>query len=382
VSGPAQISGRDPVSGRIRTVCVDNGRISEIRAGGPDGGAFLSAGLFDLQINGFAGHDFNAAPSAETVRAATLAILASGTSLFLPTIITASEEGMTAALRAIRAARDADPLVRNAIPFVHVEGPHISPDNGPRGAHPAEHVIPPDPALFARWQKACGGLIGLVTLSPHWPDAPAYIAALAAQDVRVAIGHTNAAPAEIAAAVAAGARLSTHLGNGIAALLPRHPNPIWNQLADDRLMASFIADGHHLDRDALAAMLRAKGMERSILISDAVALSGLPPGRYHVHIGGAVDLRPNGRLQVAGTPFLAGATASLIRGVDHVIGSVGLALPDALSLASLNPRRLFDRPGLEVGAPAELLRFRWQPGGRIDVEETWSGGIAVKGASI
>jgi N-acetylglucosamine-6-phosphate deacetylase len=258
-----------------------------------------------------------------------------------------------------------------------VEGPHITPDDGPRGAHPLAHVCAPDLALFARLQAASGGLIGLVTLSPHWPQAPDYIAALTAQGVRVAIGHTLADGGAIAAAVSAGSRLSTHLGNGIAAMLPRHPNPIWTQLAEDRLMASFIADGHHLDADTLKVMLRAKGLSRSLLVSDAVALSGLAPGRYQARIGGDVDLLPSGRLQVAGTPFLAGATATLVQGVDHLVETIGVSLADALGLATDGPRRLFDRPGIEVGAPADLIRFRWQKGGRIAVEAVWTAGLRV-----
>jgi N-acetylglucosamine-6-phosphate deacetylase len=376
MSAPAEVSGRDPVTGRVRTIRIDAGRIDAVCDGGPDEGAWLAAGLFDLQINGFAGHDFNEA-TVDTVRAATVAVLESGTSVFLPTLITGPEDAMVSALRAIHDARDADPLVHHAIPAIHMEGPHIAPEDGPRGAHPLAHVRAPDLALFARLQAASGGLIGLVTMSPHWPQAADYIAALTAQGVRVAIGHTGADAGAIAAAVAAGARLSTHLGNGIAATLPRHPNPIWTQLAKDGLMASFIADGHHLDADTLKAMLRAKGLERSLLVSDAVALSGLEPGRYQARIGGAVDLLPNGRLQVAGTPFLAGATATLVQGVDNVIGAIGLSLADALALATAQPRRLFDRPGVEVGAPADLVRFRWQPGGRIAVEAVWTAGMRV-----
>jgi N-acetylglucosamine-6-phosphate deacetylase len=376
MSAPTQVCGRDPATGRLRTLDVADGRIAAIRDGGPDDGVWLAAGLFDLQINGFAGHDFNDA-TVDTVRAATRAVVASGTSVFLPTLITGPEDAMVSALRAIHDARDADPLVRHAIPAIHVEGPHITPDDGPRGAHPLAYVCAPDLALFSRLQAAAGGLIGLVTLSPHWPQAPDYIAALTAQGVRVAIGHTLADAGAIAAAVAAGARLSTHLGNGIAATLPRHPNPIWTQLADDRLMASFIADGHHLDADTLKAMLRAKGLSRSLLVSDAVALSGLKPGRYRARIGGDVDLLANGRLQVAGTPFLAGATATLVQGVDHLIGAIGLSLADALGLATEQPRRLFDRPGIEVGAPADLVRFRWQEGTRIAVESVWTAGLRV-----
>src|SRR5699024_3206830 len=145
------------------------------------------------------------------------------------------------------------------VPGVHIEGPSISPADGPRGAHPVEHVRPPDLAEFERWQAAGDGLVKLVTLAPEHAGAPGYIRTLAARGVIVALGHSAATPDEVHAAVDAGARLSTHLGNGVAAVLPRHPNLIWTQLADDRLYASFIADGHHLSADTFRAMLRAKG---------------------------------------------------------------------------------------------------------------------------
>jgi N-acetylglucosamine-6-phosphate deacetylase len=310
-----RVSGRDPETGQPRTIVIQDGRISDIIPGGHDDGLWLSLGLFDLQLNGFAGHDLNARPDPQTVRDIATAVHNSGVSRFAPTLITASHDAIIDALRAIAQARDSDPLLKHAMPFVHVEGPHIAPEDGPRGAHPAEHVRPPNLNEFDAWQAASGNLISLVTLSPHWPETEAYVRGLHARGVRVALGHTSATPDQIAAAVAAGAILSTHLGNGIAAMLPRHPNPIWSQLAEDRLWASFIADGHHLPPETFKAMLRAKGLERSILVSDAAALAGCTPGIYDAPIGGKVELKANGRLEVVGTSFLAGAAVSLTFGI-------------------------------------------------------------------
>jgi N-acetylglucosamine-6-phosphate deacetylase len=164
-------------------------------------------------------------------------------------------------------------------------------------------------------------------------------------------------------AAEAGARLSTHLGNGIGALLPRHPNAIWAQLADDRLTATFIADGHHLPADTLKAMLRAKGLARAILVSDSVALGGMPPGIYDQRIGGKVELRADGRLGTLGTPYLAGAAQPLKDGIAFAANSAALSLSDALMLASGNPGRVVRGRGeLAVGAPADLIRFRWGDG--------------------
>ncbi len=340
--------------------------MAAIEAGSAGEPCWLTPGFVDLQVNGYGGHDMNVpAVTPETVGRLARALRATGTTSFAPTIITASETRIVAALRAIAEARAADPMLARAIPFVHVEGPWLSPQDGPRGAHPAEHVRAPDLAEFARWQAACGGLVGLVTLSPHFPAAPGAITALAGAGVHVAIGHTHASPEQIAAAADAGAALSTHLGNGAAAMLARHPNLIWAQLAEDRLCASFIADGHHLPAETLKSMVRAKGVERSILISDTAALGGMAPGIYEAEIGGRVELTADGRLGMAGTPFLAGAARPLASGVAFVASFCGFTLGDAVRMATGNPGRFAGGRGrLRVGAPADLVRFRWQPGER------------------
>jgi N-acetylglucosamine-6-phosphate deacetylase len=366
------LSGRDPASGRALAVVIDDGVVAEIRPGPERETAWLSAGLVDLQVNGYAGHDLNdGSQSPDTVGLLARVLHGAGVTTFVPTIITTSEDRIVSALRAVATARDADGSLRHAVPFVHVEGPHIAPEDGPRGAHPKEHVRPPDLSEFERWQAASGDLVGMVTVSPHWPGAPDYIRALTARGVRVALGHTGAAPDAVTAAVDAGAVLSTHLGNGVAALLPRHPNVLWTQLAEDRLAASFIADGHHLPPDTFRSMLRAKGLERSMLVSDAVALAGMPPGIYEQPVGGQVELTADGRLGVVGTPFLAGAACSLAQGVANAVRDGRLSLADALRLATVNPGRFVGGRGeIRVGRPADLMRFRWAPGDRTLAVET------------
>ncbi|WP_245676625.1 N-acetylglucosamine-6-phosphate deacetylase [Devosia elaeis] len=344
--------------------CAD-GRITGVApVAADDNMPFLSAGFVDLQVNGYAGHDLNdGVPSRETLEALASRLLQAGVTCFAPTLITASETALCAALRGIATARRQSQLLSQMIAFVHVEGPSLDPADGPRGAHPLEHVRAPSLDEFARWQEAGEGLVGMVTLSPHYPEAPAYIRGLAEQGVLVSIGHTGASPERITAAADAGARLSTHLGNGAANLLPRHPNFIWAQLSDDRLTASFIADGHHLPPATLKAMLRAKTLERSILVSDAAALGGQKPGRYTSPIGGEVEVSADGRLGVAGTPYLAGAGHLLDRNIAHVMAAAGLSLSEALALATRNPGRFAGGRGvLAPGARADITLFSWQPG--------------------
>ncbi len=363
------LQGRDPISGKSVEILIEKGIIREITPAPPGEDLWISPGFIDLQVNGYAGCDLNAEfITPDLVMELTQRLFAVGVTTFLPTVITAPEDRIIAALRAIAEARHRSPLVRHVAPYVHVEGPHISATDGPRGAHTRDHVRPPEIAEFERWQAACGDLVGMVTVSPHHAQALPYIAHLVRRGCMVAIGHSDADPTRIHAAAEAGATLSTHLGNGVAAELPRHPNLLWAQLADDRLSASFIGDGHHLSPDTLKAMLRAKGVDRSILVSDTVALAGSAPGCYRTAVGGAVELTADGQIYIEGTETLAGAALPLISGIAKVARLPGFSLQDAIRMATGNPGRFVRQRGvLQVGASADLVQFRWAPGGEIEV---------------
>jgi N-acetylglucosamine-6-phosphate deacetylase len=353
------IAGRNTSSGQPIRITVEQGRIAAIEPGPADETAWLSHGFIDLQINGYSGCDFNGElDDPDIVISLAHKVIETGTTTFIPTVITASEEKIVRALRTIAEARRKSPLVAYTMPFVQLEGPFISPVDGAVGAHDREYVRPPSMDEFARWQAASGDLVGRVTLSPHWGNALEFIRALAGKGIRISIGHTHATPEQIHAAAQAGATLSTHLGNGIAGMLPRHPNPIWTQLADDRLTATFIADGHHLPADALKAMVRAKGIERSILISDAVAVGGMEPGIYDTAVGGAVELSAEGRVGSVDSGYLAGAALPIKDGIAWVAASGVCELGDAVRMATENPGRIVgDRGVLRVGANADLVRF-------------------------
>ncbi|RPF26932.1 N-acetylglucosamine-6-phosphate deacetylase [Georgenia muralis] len=353
--------GRDPRTGRRTEVAVEGEVVTHVRTTGdadPDL-PLIAPGLVDLQVNGFGGHDVNGPDvTAAEVAYLTAALTRAGTTTYVPTVITGSEADIVRSLRAVVDARHEDPATEHAVPFIHVEGPHLSDQDGPRGVHAREQVRPPDLEEFRRWQDAADGLVRMVTISPHHQGSVAYTEALTSDGVMVAVGHTHATADEIRAVVDAGASLSTHLGNGAHAVIARHPNYIWAQLAEDRLVAGFIADGHHLPGDTLIAMLRAKGLDRSVLVSDSVALAGMPAGRYATPVGGSVDLSEDGRLSEAGTPYLAGAARSLAECVATACRLTGLALADALLLATVNPGRLAGGRGrLVPGAAADLLLF-------------------------
>jgi N-acetylglucosamine-6-phosphate deacetylase len=330
-------------------------------------------GLVDLQVNGHGGLDVNAEGlTTDTVHRLAIAQARAGITAFCPTIITASERRIVEALGVIALARAEDSFTRGAIPCVHVEGPHLCAEDGPRGAHDPAYLRPPDLAEFRRWQDACDGLVGIVTLAPELPGAPAYIAELAARGVIPAIGHTAATPDQITAAVKAGARMSTHLGNGAHAMIRRHPNYLWAQLAADELSAGFIADGHHLPADTFTAMVRAKGVGRSVLVSDSAALAGCPPGEYPTPVGGRVTITDDGRLTLTGSDLLAGSARSLAECLAWAVTRGGLPLADAVTMASANPNRLLGRRDT-----ADLVVLN----DRLEVELTVVGGRPFRPAT-
>src|SRR5260370_4699079 len=232
---------------------------------------------------------------------------------FYSTVITGSPDDMLGALKNLARAKDTR-AEGAAMDGFHVEGPQISAEEGPRGAHPKRWVRPPDFDEFRRWQDATDGRIRLVTLAPEWPGAPRYIEAVVAENVVVSIGHTVAEARHIADAVSAGATMSTHLGNGAHGVMRRHPNYIWEQLAEDRLRASFIVDGIHLPTSFLKVGLRAKGVDRSVLVTDASSPAGCPPGRYRLGEQD-VDLTPDNRGVLAGQERLAGFALRMDRRV-------------------------------------------------------------------
>jgi N-acetylglucosamine-6-phosphate deacetylase len=288
-------------------------------------------GLFDLQVNGFAAVDFNAPDlTSDGLAEALERQRATGVTRCLPTLITSSLDRFARSARVI--ARSPDPAVAG----IHMEGPYLSPEDGPRGAHPREHVTDASIADFDRRQEAADGRIVLVTLAPEAPGALSLIDHLVKAGVRVAIGHTGGTPQQVEDAISAGATLATHLGNGCAQMLPRHPSFIWTLLAADPVAASFIVDGHHLPAATVKAMLRAKGVERSILVTDATSAAGCGPGRYS--IGDVVcESREDGRLSLPGTPYLAGSSLTLDRAIANTVRFTGLPIDVVLPMASTIP---------------------------------------------
>lgn len=385
-----QLFGRRYDTGAWVEVRVDRGCVASItsHAGpepGADTGPWLGPGFVDLQVNGYGGQEFNDfALTPERVLQVSLAMDRDGVTSFLPTATTHSFAMLRHALSTLAAACESLPEVAARVPGFHLEGPYLSSEDGPRGAHPREHCRPPDWSEFQRLQDAARGRIRILTLSPEYDGSAEFIQHVADSGVLVAIGHTAASSDQIRAAVDAGARMSTHLGNAAHGHIRRHPNYIWDQLAEDRLVASLIADGHHLPPAVVKSFVRAKTVERCVLVSDVVGMAGSPPGRYGNTSIGDVEVLEDGRIVVGGQrQYLAGASLPITAGIANVMRFAGVSLPEAVEMASRRPASLIGhRSGeFEVGAPADFVQFDLPQGESdpIRVRATIQAGIQVHG---
>ncbi len=365
-----EICGKHGMTGEVITLTLESSKITRIRHGATSnalGGAdvWLSAGFCDIQLNGFGGYDFNLGAWGDSheithdIPLLLRKIATSGTALFCPTLTTNSFDNLREALSLLTHYIGSDDPYAKCVTGIHVEGPYISNLDGPRGAHPLEFVRDPDWEEFCALQEAADGAIKILTLAPERPGSISFIEKVVASGVVVALGHTGAEPEVIREAVLAGATLSTHLGNAAHGMIKRHPNYIWEQLAHDSLFASLITDGHHLPASVVKSMVRAKGVDRVALVSDAVALAGLPAGKY---MQGRYEVLPTGKIVLADTPYLAGAGHLLDTCISNALHMTEMPLASILNSVTAVPARILGqehRKGhLRVGCDADLTLFR------------------------
>jgi N-acetylglucosamine-6-phosphate deacetylase len=372
-----RIRARHYVTGELVDIVIEDGVIRSINHPLPKPAdvqaAWVAPALFDLQINGCDAHSFNSDRlTVDNVRHVVEVCRKHGIGGFCPTLITNSLEAITHGLATIREACEADAEIVRAIPAIHLEGPYLSAEDGPRGAHPRQHIRKPDWNEFQRWQEAAGGRIRLMTLAPELEGALDFIERLAKSNVVVSVGHTAASPARIREAISAGARLSTHLGNGCHAMLPRHDSYFWEQLSADELWASIICDGHHLPPALIRAILRVKTPARIILTCDASSLAGMPPGRYR-EWDQDLEVLSEGKIVVADSGFLAGSWSFTDHCIGHAVRDGGVSLREAIEMASVRPRQLLGLPiqRLEVGQSADLVLFEWDQTSGFRATGTW-----------
>jgi N-acetylglucosamine-6-phosphate deacetylase len=305
---------------------------------------YTAPALIDLQVNGVDAVDFNDPVLMEAdVLKATRYLLSQGVTSFFPTLITGADDHIISLLQTLRRACDTYPLVRACVAGIHLEGPFISAEDGARGAHDVRYVKAPDWSLLERFQEVAQGTIRLVTLAPEWEGAPELIKKCREHDVLVSMGHSLANTAQISQAAEAGLLLSTHLGNGIPLMLKRHPNMLWDQLADDRLYAMIITDGLHTPDAFIRVVMRVKA-EKTILVSDATRFAGMAPGEYDTVIGGKIILDTDKRISLKGSGgLLAGAAKSLLEDVNTLVSHGLASLEEAWTMASDHVTDLFAR---------------------------------------
>ena len=351
----------------------DNGFTLRAPVAAAETDLFLAPALVDMQINGYKNISFTSdSLTPEAVKFVFDEMAAVGVPYFCPTVTTDAPETMLHGLRIVEEACARWPELAKANAGYHLEGPWIASEDGPRGAHPREWTRDPSWEEFQRLQQAAGGKIKIVSLAPERDGAIPFIKRLAAAGIVAALAHCGPTPEQVTAAADAGARMSTHLGNGAHAMLPRHPNYLWEQLADDRLHISIIPDGFHLPPSVVKVMVRAKGVQRTVLVSDIFLLSGLQPGIYRLDDNRSAEVAANGRIGLHGTPFLAGANTTVDQCVGNTVAYAGVDLADAIDMASVNAWRLLDvaPPAITPGADAAgLMLYRWREG-KLEIVQT------------
>ena len=348
-------------------IIIKNGTISAIKsiAHLPDQSRdlIIAPGFIDNQVNGYAGVSFTFGGgelTSEGVKKAAGELWKTGVTTFIPTLTTNSNELLTKNFTLLAGVID-DPELLGSIPGFHLEGPYISPVDGFRGAHPLSYARKPDWNEFMGFYKAADSRIIQVTLAPETEGALDFISRCKDAGIIVGLGHHNADAETIAEAIDRGAGIATHLGNGCANMINRHLNPLWPQLADDRLMISIIGDGFHLNPEEIKVFYKTKGPDKTIITSDVTSYASLPPGKFINVEGDTLELTPEGMVRYPAQNVLAGSASPLIKGIANVRKVTGCTLEEAVNMVTINPARLYgfdDRGILEPGKRADIVLFR------------------------
>ena len=322
------------------------------------GDAILTPGLVDIHIHGAAGHDVMEGDG-ESLAAIERLLSQHGVTSYCPTTVTAPLDETLAALeklaRAVDSAKTAAHADRAQPLGIHLEGPFLS--HARPGVHPPVSLQPASERVFTPMWEAAAGQVAILTIAPELPGALELIAEAARRGVCVSIGHTNADNDEARAGIKAGARHVTHAFNAMRRMEHRDPGVLGVVLTDDSITADIIVDGLHVEPEVVDLFLRTKGLERAVLISDALSATGMPDGRYRLGMF-EVEVR-DGRCESHGK--LAGSVLTLDEAIRNVMRFARLTFQDSVRLATLNPARVLgmaDRKGvLKVGADADVAVF-------------------------
>jgi N-acetylglucosamine-6-phosphate deacetylase len=354
------VNGISYADGKLISIVIVNGKIVKLKPAKKLEKItfYVAPGLVDLQINGFMGVDFSGQKlTIDDIKKATTELWKVGVTTFLPTIITANQQNLVKSFTILSTIFD-DKTLKKSIPGFHLEGPYISPIQGFRGVHLDKNIRKPNWEEFSAIQKASQNHIKLITLAPEIEGAIPFIQKCKESGVVVSLGHHNGSTENINAAVAVGATLSTHLGNGCANMINRHNNPLWPQLANDYLSATFIADGFHLNKEEIQCFYKMKGQAHSILVSDALDLAGMLPGEY-IRDEKTVVLTPE-VVKYPAENVLAGAASPIGVGVANMMKYTNCGLKNAIDMASINPSKAIGLKNIgeiKIGKRADLILF-------------------------
>ncbi len=332
---------------------------------------YIGPGLIDIQVNGFLSVSFSlegvgdssadgSQLSPADVRKVTEGLWKEGVTTYFPTLTTNSQDLLKNNFGIIAEAMK-DPSLLGSMAGFHLEGPYISPLEGFRGAHPKEWIRNPDWEEFFELYQASGEKIVIVTLAPEVEGAAAMIKKCREKGIVVSLGHHNGTADKIRDAIDSGAELATHLGNGCNSMINRHHNHLWPQLADDRLVASIIADGFHLPPEIIQVIYKVKGVDKIVITSDVTSYAGMPAGEYTIKSGEKIVKTPEGNLRfMSFEGGLYGSATPLKNGIGHMMKVTGCSLAEAVGMATANPAGISkqnDRGFLEPGKRADIILF-------------------------
>jgi N-acetylglucosamine-6-phosphate deacetylase len=317
----------------------------------------ICPGFFDTQINGYMGLDFsNPETTPEAFEKVIHTLWATGVTHILPTVISNSIDHLHTVFQHLEMIRKSCPAFDSIAPGYHLEGPFLS-DGPSAGAHLPQWMRDPDWDTFASLNTSANGRIRLVTIAPERQGTVAFTTKASAHGIVVGISHTDGTCAHVHAAATAGARLNTHLGNGCPQSWDRHTAPFWAQLNNDSLMAGLICDGFHLSDEMIRLIARVKGLDNCILVSDAVHVGGMKPGRYSLQ-GKPIELLPSGQVITADRKSMAGSTLTMDAAVSHFCAVTNCSWEEALACANTVPARLFrDAQVCTTIAPGQPATF-------------------------
>lgn len=305
-------------------------------------------GFVDLQVNGYKGVDFSSPDlTEERFIFACKELIRKGTVVFLPTVITSSKQVYEKNLKLIADAMKYEDL-KNHIPGIHLEGPFILGEDGARGAHNSEWIREPDIRFFDQLVEWADGNVKLITIAAELEGSEALCRHATDLEITVSLGHQMADETDLKKLVDSGAKVLTHLGNGIPQKIDRHENPIWAGLSNDDLKAMMITDGHHLPPSLIKTIIRSKGVSNVIVVSDASPIAGLSPGKYTT-LGNEVVLEKSGQLYNPETGYLVGSSSLMIECMNYLNSLQMLDRKELIDVGFYNPLRL-------IGVDVESLR--------------------------